>query len=597
MSRWGSFAVDTAGEEQKLFDGRLAARILAHTGGMRGALALALLSAPVLGAVQLARPYIMKLAVDEAILPGDAGLLLRYGALFLAALVGELGGLYGQLMLLSWIGQRVLVRLREALFRKVLRLDHAYFGTHATGTTLTRLTNDLESIQELFAAGIVTLVTDILKLIGIMGVMLWLDWRLALFTFAVLPLLYVISNWFRARLRAAYRRVRNAIAAVNAQLSTTVDGIEDVQALSLEDDLAGRFAGANDRHRRANLESIMNDSLLYAVVEMLASVVIAGLIWFGGGEAVRGAVTLGVLVAFIEYVQMFFVPIRDLSSKYAVLQSAFASAEKVFGLLDRPVAVDEPVGARAPAPAGDVRFAGVTFGYDRERPVVHDLDFGVPARGFVAVVGPTGHGKSTILRLLRRYWDPDAGVVALDGADVRTWPLAELRRRTLAVDQRSTLFAGTVRDNLLLGEDIDDAALVAALRRSGFEHRPDLAGFLDRPVQEGGRNLSQGERQLLALARVLCRDPEVLVLDEATAHIDSATEATIYQALRGERGRRTLIAIAHRLSTIRDADQILVVRHGRIEERGTHDELMAAGGTYANLIRLHDLDAGEEETA
>jgi ATP-binding cassette subfamily B protein len=594
MSRFGSFAVDTAGDQQRLFDRGLAARILTYTTDMRGWVALALVSAPLLSAVQLARPYIMKLAVDDAILPGDAGLLLRYTALFLAVLLGELAGMYGQLMLLTWMGQRVLVRLREALFRKVLRLDHGYFGSHATGTTLTRLTNDLESIQELFAAGIVTLVTDILKLVGIMGVMLWLNWRLALITFAVLPVLYVISNWFRSRLRLAYRHVRNAVAAVNAQLATTVDGIEDVQALSLEADLEARFAGANDRHRRANLDSIMNDSLLYATVEMLASWVIAGLIWFGGGEAVRGAVTLGVLVAFIEYVQMFFVPIRDLSSKYAVLQSAFASAEKVFGLLDRPIAVEEPPAAVAPTPGGELRFAGVTFGYDPERPVLRDIDFAVPPRGFVAVVGPTGHGKSTILRLLRRYWDVDAGCVELDGADVRTWPLGELRRRTLAVDQRSTLFAGTVRENLLLGETIADDVLLDALRRSGFDRLPDPTAFLDRAVQEGGRNLSQGERQLLALARVLCRDPEVLVLDEATAHIDSATEGTIYQALRGERGRRTLLAIAHRLSTIREADQILVVRHGRIEERGTHDELIAAGGTYANLIRLHDLDAAEE---
>lgn len=594
MSRYGSFAVDTADEEQKLFDRRLAARILTFTAGMRGWVVLALVSAPLLSAIQLARPYIMKLAVDEAILPGDSGLLIRYAALFLAVLVGELGGMFGQLMLLTWIGQRVLVRLREALYRKVLRLDHDYFHNHATGTTLTRLTNDLESIQELFAAGIVTLVTDVLKLVGIMAVMLWLNWRLALVTFAVLPLLYLVSDWFRRRLRHAYRRVRNSIAAVNAQLATTVDGIEDVQALSLETELGERFEGANDRHRRANLESIMNDSMLYAVVEMLASWVIAGLIWFGGGEFVRGAVTLGVLVAFIEYVQMFFVPIRDLSSKYAVLQSAFASAEKVFGLLDRPIDVDDPEGAEAPAAEGRADFRGVTFGYDPARPVVREIDFRVEPRKFVAIVGPTGHGKSTLLRLLRRFYDADQGAVEVDGRDVRAWPLGALRRRTLAVDQRSFLFAGTVRDNLRLADEIDDAELTDALGRAGFAERHDLRALLDRPVQEGGRNLSQGERQLIALARVLCRRPEILVLDEATAHIDSATEGSIYQALRREHGERTMFAIAHRLSTIREADEILVVRHGVIEERGTHDQLVAAGGTYAQLIRLHDLDAGEE---
>lgn len=593
MSRHGSFALDTAGEEQNLFDRRLAARLLTYTAGMRGWVVLAAVSAPLLSAVQLARPYILKLAVDEAILPGDSGLLIRYAALFLAALLGELGGLYGQLMLLTWIGQRVIVQLRGALYRKVLRLDHDYFHNHATGTTLTRLTNDLESIQELFAAGIVTLVTDVLKLVGIMAVMLWLHWRLALVTFAVLPVLYLVSDWFRRRLRRAYRRVRNSIAAVNAQLGMTVDGIEEVQALSLEAELDERFEAANDRNRRANLDSIMNDSMLYAVVEMLASWVIAGLIWFGGGEFVRGAVTLGVLVAFIEYVQMFFVPIRDLSSKYAVLQSAFASAEKVFGLLDRPIGVDDPEGAEAPAAEGSAEFRSVSFGYDPSRPVVRDIDFRVEPRKFVAIVGPTGHGKSTLLRLLRRYYDADQGAVDVDHRDVRAWPLGALRHRTLAVDQRSFLFAGTVRDNLRLAEQIDDAELIDALARAGFAERHDLQAMLDRPVQEGGRNFSQGERQLIALARVLCRRPEILVLDEATAHIDASTEASIYQALRREHGERTLFAIAHRPSTIREADEIFVVRHGLIEERGTHDQLIAAGGTYAQLIRLHDLGAAE----
>lgn len=594
MSRYGTFWTDTANGEQRLFDAGLARRLLGFTRDMRPWIALALLSAPLLSAIQLARPYILKLAVDDAIIPGDPQALLLYAGMFLVALVIEIGGVFGQLMLLTWIGQRVLVRMREAVFRKVLRLDHAYFHKTPTGATLTRLTNDMESIQELFAAGIVTLVTDILKLAGIMGVMLWLNWKLALITFCVLPPLYFLSDWFRRRLRQAYRRVRDAIAAVNSQLSATVDGIEDVQSLALEPELAGRFEQANDRHRRANLDSVMNDSLLYASVEMLASFVIAGLIWFGGGQFVQEAVTLGVLVAFIEYVQMFFVPIRDLSSKYAVLQSAFASAEKVFGLLDRPVNVDEPADPVVPEPRGEAAFADLRFGYDPDLPVVHDIDLEVPSRRFVAIVGPTGHGKSTLLRLLRRFYDPQEGHVEVDATDVRDLPLLELRRRTLAVEQRTFLFSGTVRDNLRLADEIDDARLVDALEQSGFGERvPDLAAFLDADLQEGGRNLSQGERQLIALARVLARDPELLVLDEATAHIDSATEAAIYAALRAQHGQRTMFAIAHRLSTIREADEIVVVRHGRIVERGSHDELVAADGVYAALVRLHDLDAME----
>ncbi|RMF16486.1 MAG: ABC transporter ATP-binding protein [Candidatus Dadabacteria bacterium] len=594
MTRYGTFWVDTASEDQKLFDLELAKRIFGYTTGLRHWLLVAAISAPLVGGIQLARPWLLKQAVDNAILPGNVEQLILYAGLFLAVLAAELGGMFGQLMLLQWIGQRVLLRLRTALFRKVLSLDQRYFSRVPSGVTLTRLTNDLEAIQELFAAGIVTLVTDVVKLVGIMGVMLWLNARLALITFCVLPLLYVVSEFFRRKLRRAYRNVRQAVAGLNAQLSTTVEDIEDVQGQHLEPDLARRFADVNDRHRRANLDSILNDAVLYASVEMLSSIVIGALIWFGGREYLEGRVTLGVLVAFVEYVQMFFVPIRDLSAKYAVLQSAFASAEKVFGLIDTQPAVTDPENPKSPRPEGRAAMADVHFGYKPDVPVLRGIDFEAPPRGFIAIVGPTGHGKSTIVRLLRREYDVDSGAVLLDGVDIRQLELDDVRRRTLAVSQRTFLFGGNVRDNLALADDFDDDAMCEVLDTVGFRPRTPRPAVLDAVVSEGGRNLSMGERQLLALARVLLRDPEIMILDEATAHIDSETEGSLYRVLRQQHGARTMIAIAHRLSTIREADEILLVRHGRIEERGTHEQLIAQSGVYANLIRLHDLEAAGE---
>lgn len=593
MSRYGTFWVDTADEDQKLFDGRLASRVLGFTVGMRRWLALAIISAPIVSGVQLARPYLLKLAVDDAIIPGNADMLLYYAGIFLAVLFFELCGMFGQLMLLQWIGQRVLLRMRAAIYRKVLNLDHNYHTRTPAGVTLTRVTNDLEAIQELFAAGIVTLVTDFLKLAGIMVIMLWINWRLALITFVVLPVLYFVSEFFRRRLRLAYRDVRTFIARVNAQLSLTVDSVEDIQAMRMEPDLSGRFEQVNDGHRRANLASILNDAVLYASVEMLSSIVIGCLLWFGGGMYLGEAITLGVLIAFVEYVQMFFVPIRDLSAKYAVLQSAFASAEKVFGLLDTEINVTDPDQTVIPAPGGAATIRDVSFGYKPEEPVLQDVDIDVPQRRFVALVGPTGHGKSTVMRLLRRFYDPDQGVVDLDATDVRTMPLSQVRLRTLAVEQKTFLFSGTVRDNLQLADEYDDQSLINVLEIVGLQRRAgqDLRAFLDQQVDEGGANLSMGERQLLSLARVLLREPEILVLDEATAHIDSETEAAIYNVLRAQHGARTMIAVAHRLSTIREADEILLIRDGRIEERGTHEELIAQSGLYADLIHLHDLEA------
>lgn len=591
MSRYGSFWVDTADDTQKLFDRNLTARILEFTAGLGGWLWLAILSAPVVSAIQLARPYLLKLAVDDAILPGNVEALIVYAAMFMGALTLELGGMFGQLMLLQWVGQRVLVRLRAALYRKVLALDHRYHTKVPTGATLTRLTNDLEAIQELFAAGIVTLVTDVLKLVGIMAIMLWLNVKLALITFAVLPVLYVVSEFFRRRMRQAFRDVRTYVAAINAQLSTTVEGSEDIQAMALGDDLDRRFADTNDKHKRANLDSIFNDAVLFASVEMLSSIVIGCLLWFGGRQYLAEGITLGILIAFVEYVQMFFVPIRDLSAKYAVLQSAFASAEKVFGLLDTQPSLAETDCPQTPSPEGKGKLQDVVFGYRPDQPVLSGVDIDLPPRKFVAIVGPTGHGKSTVVRLLRRFYDVDAGQVTIDDVDVKNMALADIRRRTLAVEQRTHLFQGTVRDNLALTDTFTDAELLAVLDKIGFRAHAQRPQVLADAVSEGGRNLSLGERQLLALARVLIRAPEILVLDEATAHIDSETEAAIYRALRAEHGTRTMIAIAHRLSTIKEADEIVLIRHGKIEERGTHADLIEQSGVYAKLIELHDLEA------
>jgi ATP-binding cassette subfamily B protein len=497
-------------------------------------------------------------------------------------------------------GQRVMGDLREMLFAHLQRQDAAFFDRNPVGRLMTRVLNDVEAINEIFVSGVVAVVGDVVILTGVVVIMLGMNWRLALVTFALVPALVVAVGFFRARAREAYRRVRAHLAQLNASLQESLQGVTVIQLFAREAREARIFAGLNGALRLAQFRSTRYDAALYASVEALGSAAVAALLWYGGGEVVTGALTFGGLVAFIEYTNRFFLPIRDLGAKYTVMQAAMVSSERVFGLLDTPPAVSDPAPGGAPRPAADgapgprrdvpaLELRSVWFAYAGERWVLRDCSLAVAPGEHVALVGPTGEGKTTIVRLLARAYDVTRGQVLVDGVDVREWPLAELRRHVGLVPQDVFLFSGTVRDNLVLGARgrVSEAAIAEAVREANARALVDaLPGGLDAEIRERGVNLSHGQRQLLAIARALIYNPSVLLLDEATSSVDAESERLIRDALtRLLRGRASL-AIAHRLSTIQSADRILVLHGGRIREAGRHGELMAGKGTYARLYEL-----------
>ena len=551
---------------------------------------------PVMTAAELAQPVLIKIAIDQHIATGRPDGLATIAIGYMLLVAGQNGVAYAQLYTMMLAGLRATRDLRLAAHKHVLNLRAAYFDKHPVGRIMTRITSDVDNIQEMFASGVITFVADILKLVGIVGMLLWLEWRLALVTFAVLPVLFVLVEVFRRALRNAYRAVRSCMASLNAYLQEHVGGMKVVQAFNQEEATARRFGELNDDYRRANLASIRADATLYALVEMLGIFAVAAVIWYGGGRLLEGVLTFGLLVAFIEYVNMFFVPVRDLSSKYAVMQSGMASAERVFGLLDthEPDAPVSTVGADpTPAAPGDVRFDNVSFAYTPDEPILKGISFHAEPGTMVAIVGSTGSGKSTLIKLLARLYEPTGGLIRVGGHDVTTLAPAEVRRRVTVIPQDGFLFSGTVRDNLVgAGRTPDPARLRAAMERVHLDRVLARRGAgLDAPVAERGANFSTGERQLVAFTRALLEDPDVVVLDEATSSVDPETEAWMDDALGELLKGRTSLVIAHRLATIRRARRILVMKEGHIVEDGSHDELVALGGAYAHLYELSRLTA------
>jgi ATP-binding cassette subfamily B multidrug efflux pump len=576
----------------RAFDRILAVRLWHAARPQRSLIAGSLLLFPLIAAVELVQPYLLKVAIDDHILRSDWLGLTWIGGLY--------GGVLALLYALRWLeayltnltGQRVIHDLRASLFGHLLRLEAAFFDVNPVGRLMTRVLGDVEAVSEAFTSGLFAVVADVVTLAGVVAVMLWLDWHLALVTFSIVPVLFVAAGYFRIRARDAYRRVRQRLAYLNGLLQESLQGMAVIQLFAREGHEAGRFRDANRAYRRALFASTIYEASLYASVEALGSIALALLLWYGGGEIIAGGVSFGVLVAFIQYTNRFFLPIRDLGAKYTVMQSAMASAERIFGLLDRPPtivppgrATSRPVGFHPPA----VELQGVWFAYAGEEWVLRDCSLRVARGERVALVGATGEGKSTIARLLNRSYEVRRGRVLVEGVDVREWDLTSLRRQVGLIFQDTVLFTGTVEENVKLGVDgavspTDLARAVETARAAAFVAA--LPRGLAEPLGERGANVSHGQRQLLAIARALVYNPAVLVLDEATSSVDAESEALIREAMAGLLAGRTSLTIAHRLSTVQHADRILVLHRGRIHEEGTHAALLRRGGLYARLTEL-----------
>ncbi|HEU5258830.1 MAG TPA: ABC transporter ATP-binding protein [Vicinamibacterales bacterium] len=595
----------------KAYDGRLMRRLITYLRPYK--LQVALATAAIIGhsILELVPPYLVKLVIDRYIPARDINGLSIVAMLYLATLAGSFVLDYAQTWVLQFTGQRIMFDIRMQVYEHLQRLDVRFYDRNPVGRLMTRVTTDVDVLNDLFTSGVVSVFGDLFTLVGIMAMMIWLDWRLAIVAFSVLPLIWILTQWFRRNVRESYRTVRIWIARINAYLQERITGMATVQQFRREARDFEEFERIDRTYRNANVQSIFYYAVFYPAIELISALAAALIIWVGGGWVLGGILTLGSLVASLQYSSRFFRPITDMSEKFNILQGAMASSERIFQLLDTTVEIEsggpgssaphghsnrvsvDPSGADLRGPRiGRIAFENVTFAYIPGEPVVRNVSFTVDPGQRVAIVGATGSGKTTIVSLLLRFYDAQEGRITIGGIDIRDRDLHELRSLFGLVLQDVHLFSGTIGGNVRLGnEAIDEGAVrraVEAVHASGFIDR--LPAGLDTPVAERGATLSVGQKQLLSFARALAFDPPVLVLDEATSSVDTETELLIRDALKVVMRGRTTIAIAHRLSTIQDMDRILVLHKGELREAGTHQELLAHRGIYHRLYQLQFKD-------
>ena len=586
---------------KKGIDSRLLGRIVSYLMPYKGWVTLAFLTVMIAAFLGPLSPKLVQVTIDRDIVSGDMeGLRRMIGILFIV-LAGEGILSFVNAYLTQWIGQQAIFDLRTKLYRHIQRQSLRFFDTRPIGQLITRVTSDVESLSQVLSAGVVTILGDLFKLIFIAWFMFSLDWRLALVTIAVMPIMIYATFGFKRKVRDAYRDTRKQVARLNSFMQEHVSGMRIVQLFGREEEEMNRFDDINNDHRQAHIRTIFYFALFWPMVDLVASAALGLVIWYGGLSAMTGGVTIGVLIAFIQYARRFFEPIRNLSDQFNLLQSAMAGAERIFGLLDTDESIPAPDEVTAWEKVdGRIEFRNVWFSYDpTAKPddleadwVLQDVSFVVNPGESLAIVGATGAGKTTIINLLLRFYEIQKGEIVVDGVNIRKLDLDNLRDHIGLVLQDVFLFSGSVRENVILrNEDLGDERIRAAaeaIGASGFIDK--LSDGFDQEVKERGMSLSHGQRQLLSFLRALVYDPRILVLDEATSSVDTETEEIIQKALETLMKGRTSIAIAHRLSTVQHADQILVMHRGQVRERGSHQQLIAAEGLYRKLYELQYKD-------
>tara|TARA_B100001123_G_scaffold448562_1_gene610190 strand:- start:3203 stop:5017 length:1815 start_codon:yes stop_codon:yes gene_type:complete len=576
----------------KSYDSRLMRRLLAYLRPHRVEVFIAVSAIAGHSLMQLGLPYLTKLAIDRHIMTGSLNGLEEIIILCLVLLSSCFVLEYIETYTMQMMGQKIMFDLRMEIYRHLQHLDLRFYDTNPVGRLMTRVTTDVDALNELFSSGVISIFRDVVLLVGIMILLLWMDWRLALVAFSVLPLIMVVTHWFRKNARESYRKVRFLIARINTFLQENITGMATVQLFRQEKNNFDKFDSVNQAHRDANIDSIFYYATFYPTIEFIGALATALIIWFGGGWSLQGTLTLGALVAFLQYSQRFFRPISDLSEKFNILQSAMASSERIFDLLDTPVRSAKFQEEQRPSGGGRIVFENVWFAYNNEDYILRDVSFAINPGERVGIVGSTGAGKTTLINLLFRFYEVNKGRITIDGIDIRSIPLDVLRERFGLVLQDVFLFSGTVRENIAIGkrsiEETDLRAIVDSVNAKSFIDQ--LPGGLGAELGERGATLSSGQKQLLSFARALVSSPKVLILDEATSNIDTETELLIQEALHRLMSNRTTLAIAHRLSTVQDMDRILVFHKGKLRESGSHQELLTQRGLYFKLYQLQYKD-------